>query len=726
MKKISKILIVFALLIITISTTVAYFNSKTKIINDIFTKKYYLIINTNGGNFADEYIVVENNQTTLPTPTKKGYEFLGLSEIPNGTIKYSTNINNVLDINNIELFARWNILEYTISYVLNGGYLFEAPLTYNVEDEVLIPNPTKEGYTFTGWIGTGLDTPTKDLVLTHEAEDKNYEANWNTTTYNISYNLDGGNISGQPTSYTIEDVISVPNPTKEGYDFAGWTGTGLDTPTKDLTFSNEIDDRHYTANWELSTYNISYNLDGGNISGQPTSYTIEDNVSVPNPTKNGYTFTGWTGTGLSTPTKDLTFSNQIGNKSYTANWEAITYTISYNLNGGNISGQPTSYTIENNVSVPNPTKNGYTFKGWTGTGLSSPTKNLTFNNQTGNKSYTANWEATTYTISYNLNGGNINGQPTSYTIENNVSVPNPTKNGYSFTGWTGTGLSSPTKNLTFNNQTGNKSYTANWEAITYTISYNLNGGSISGQPTSYNINSNITLPKPTKTGYDFAGWIGTGLSGATQNVSFNNSTGDRSYTATWTPNVYYAVDINPIIQNVYYNGGLDGFTFSVWIDGTLVADHVIDYYNNSLSYGQTIRVYVYDRDGYSVNSFRDNTWTITSSFDINPSWYDNIPPTIVAFQVDNLGYYNPSLGARGGFNVYIYIDAYDNGTGINKFQTWLVPYLNGSGSGRKDGQERIIKQVLYIEEPEGRTFCAYAIDNAGNESERCATLHITE
>ena len=347
-------------------------------------------------------------------------------------------------------------------------------------------------------------------------------------------------------------------------------------------------------------------------------------------------------------------------------------------------------------------------------------------NETGNKYYTANWIPTTYSISYSLNGGSISGQPTSYNIENNVSIPNPTKNGYNFVGWTGTGLSSPTKNVSFRNQTGNRSYTANWEVINYSISYSLNGGSISGQPISYNITSNITLPQPTKTGYDFAGWTGTGLSNPTKNVVISNGTGNRSYTANWTPNVYYTIDVNPIIQNVAYNGGLSGFTFSVWIDDVLMADHVTDYYNSAISYGQNVRVYVYDRDGYSVTSFRDNTWTVTSSFEINPTWYDNIPPTITSFQVTNLGYYNSSLGARGGFNIYIYIDAYDNGTGINKFQTWLVPYKNGSGSGRKDGQERTIKQVLYIEEPEGRTFCAYAIDNAGNESERCATLHINE
>ena len=585
MKKISKLILLFPLLFITINITIAYFNTNDDLENNILTKGYKIDLNANGGEFLQSTeLEIFKSKTTLPEPIRNGYNFIGFSETSDGEVKYPVNINNIDDINNKNLYAKWNIVNYT----------------------------------------------------------------------------------------------------------------------------------------------ITYNLDGGSISGQPNGYNIEDSINIPNPTKDGFVFLGWTGTGLSTPTKDLIISNSTGNKTYTANWERVKYSITYNLNGGSISGQPTNYNVGDTITIPNPIKNAYTFVGWTGTDLPTPTKNLIIANASGDMSFTANWTPTNYTISYNLNGGTITGQPTTYNIESNITIPNPTKVGFNFTGWTGSGLTSPTKNLKLNNTSGNKSYTANWEVINYNITYDLNGGSISGQPTTYNINSNITLPQPTRTGYTFSGWTGTGLNTPTKNVIISNGTGNRNYTANWTPNVYYTVDINSIIQNVTYDSGLSGFTFSVWLDGTLVGDHVTDYYNSSLTYGQKLRVYVYDREGYSVTSFRDNTWTITSSFNINPTWYDNIAPTIVDFQVTNLGYYNPSLGAKGGFNVYIYIDAYDNGTGINKFQTWLVPYLNGSGSGRKDGQERTIKQVLYIEEPSGRTFCAYAIDNAGNEAERCATLHINE
>ena len=226
-----------------------------------------------------------------------------------------------------------------------------------------------------------------------------------------------------------------------------------------------------------------------------------------------------------------------------------------------------------------------------------------------------------------------------------------------------------------------------------------------------------------KEGNTFIGW--TGSNGINPQKSLyvpKGTVNDLNYYANWDP-YKYTVDVNPIIQNVSYNSGLTGFTFSVWLDGVLVADHVTDYYNSAVPYGTKLRVYVYDRDGYSVKSFRDYTWTVTSYLEIVPIWYDDIPPTITSFSVTNLGYKN-GYSDKAGWNVRIYIYGYDNGTGISLYQTWLKPYMNGQGGARKDGNDRTLIGVLYLEQPEGRTFCAYAIDAAGNETEKCETIKV--
>ena len=83
---------------------------------------------------------------------------------------------------------------------------------------------------------------------------------------------------------------------------------------------------------------------------------------------------------------------------------------------------------------------------------------------------------------------------------------------------------------------------AKWTANTYKISYNLNGGSMSGQKTSYTIETNnFTLPKPTRSGYTFSGWTGSNGTTAQTSVTISKgSTGDRTYTANWKQNVVIA------------------------------------------------------------------------------------------------------------------------------------------------------------------------------------------
>ena len=132
-------------------------------------------------------------------------------------------------------------------------------------------------------------------------------------------------------------------------------------------------------------------IDGGtNDSANPTSYTVEDSITLKAPTKTGYTFNGWTLDGKTiTEIKDLT-----GDITLTAAWTPVTYTITYNLDGGTVTkANPTSYTIETeSFTLNNPTKEGYTFNGWTGTDLTAATQTVEIKKgSTGDRIYTANY-----------------------------------------------------------------------------------------------------------------------------------------------------------------------------------------------------------------------------------------------------------------------------------------------------------------------------------------------
>ena len=442
--------------------------------------------------------------------------------------------------------------EYRILYNVNSS----NPNTYTRNSgRIRLTAPTRTGYEFYGWIGTGISSPQSTVIIdAGSTGNRYYIALWNATHYSINY--EDVETNSNPRYYTIEDEVSLSYPEKRGYVFRGWTGTGLTRETANVTMpKGSYGDKTYTAHWNAANYVITYNLNGGQLSSSnPTIYTIEsDSITLNNPTKNGYTFIGWTGSNGTTPKTSISISKgSYGDKTYTANWTKSEYTITYKLNGGTTSGtNPTSYNIEtNSFTLINPTRNYYTFAGWTCANNTIPQKKYTINKGSyGDLTMVASWTPIDYSITYNLNGGkNNSSNRTTYNIETpTFSLYAPTKTGYTFAGWTSSNDSTMQTSLSIKKgSTGNKSYTANWTAISYSIAYNLNGGTNSfSNPSSYTIESDtITLKSPTREGYIFAGW--TGSNGSTK--EFNpiiklGSIGHKSFTANWTA-ISYSITYN--------------------------------------------------------------------------------------------------------------------------------------------------------------------------------------
>ena len=148
-------------------------------------------------------------------------------------------------------------------------------------------------------------------------------------------------------------------------------------------------------------YNLKINGNGGTFSNN--TITVKNNsVTLPTPQRLGYEFLGYVDSNNTNYTTSISNVDNINNKSLSAKWNAITYSISYNLDGGSAS-TVNSYTVESTITLPTPTKTGYTFTGWSGTGLSAVTKNVTISNSVGNRSYTANWSKNYYTVNYYVN-----------------------------------------------------------------------------------------------------------------------------------------------------------------------------------------------------------------------------------------------------------------------------------------------------------------------------------
>ena len=158
--------------------------------------------------------------------------------------------------------------------------------------------------------------------------------------------------------------------------------------------------------------------------------------------------------------------------------------------------------------------------------------------------------AIAYNISYTLNNGtNSAANPFNYTIESgNITLVAPTRTGYTFIGWTGTALADKTMTVVIpTGSYGNRTYTANWQANNYTITFDANGGNVNVDSQTVTFDSAYTFPTPTRTGYTFAGWFNgdTKYNGGTWTTA-----SDITLTAKWTANTNTIYTVNHYLQNI--------------------------------------------------------------------------------------------------------------------------------------------------------------------------------
>jgi Listeria/Bacterioides repeat/Listeria/Bacterioides repeat/Listeria/Bacterioides repeat len=384
-------------------------------------------------------------------------------------------------------------------------------------------------------------------------------------------------------------------------------------------------------------------LNGGtNNSSNPATYTIASTaITLADPSYTGYTFGGWfTNAGLTGTAVTSIPAGSTGNQVFWAKWTAISYTITYNLNSGtNNSSNPATYTIASTaITLADPSYTGYTFGGWfTNVGLTGTAITSIPAGSTGNQVFWAKWTATTYTITYNLNGGTNGSNPSTYTIASaTITLANPTYTGYTFGGWfTNVGLTGTAVTSIPTGSTGNQAFWAKWTAIPYTVTFNSQGAI---DPAAITVTAPAitvgTLPTPpTKLAYIFDGWwtspngAGSAFTASTP-VSANITVYAKWVVKDYDGNIYTTVTIGSqvwLVENLKTTHLNDGTPIPQVTDaGTwngLFAMGYCWYNNNSAtSYGAIYNFYtVWTQKlaptGWHVPS--DNEWyTLWGSVDV--------------------------------------------------------------------------------------------------------------
>ncbi len=380
--------------------------------------KYTITFVTDSGSAIEPITAQPGDAITLPTPVRPGYTFAGWY---NGEEKFEA---TTMPAQSLTLKAHWTISQYTITFDTDGGSVI-APITQDYGTAITAPeDPTKAGYRFDGWDQT--------IPATMPAENVTVKATWTANTYMVSFDANGGSCTPASKSVTYASTYGdLPTPTREGYTFTGWYDG--ETKVEDTTTYQTAGDKTLTARWSADAYTVTYYVDNSKVTEQ--GYTYGASITPYVFQKSGYTVSAWKQSDGSA----LPAAMPAKNLSVYATTAIITYTISYELNGGtNAAGNPASYTVETDtITLGDPSKTGYTFNGWSGTELNGE-NNMTAviaKGSTGDRSYQAHWTVNQYTITFDTDGGSVIA-PIAQDYGTAITVPaDPIKAGYRFDGW---------------------------------------------------------------------------------------------------------------------------------------------------------------------------------------------------------------------------------------------------------------------------------------------------
>ena len=551
------------------------------------TKTYNITFMVDGRVYETVQIKSDEPIKRIDDPSKEGYIFEGwyFSEAEDAQ-KFNFELYQIGS--NVTLYARWSQSDYTIVYKNMTGATNDDrnPHYYSVETGTIhLWNASKDHYVFDGWYDNVDLVGEKVTMITQGTTgDISLYAKWIAVPFNITYNLNGGeNDANNPSKYTIEDTIRLAAPTREHYDFAGWYTDSefLHGPIDTITLGSTGNKILY-AKWTIHNYTITYNLVGGeNDNRNPSTYTHEDqDITLYSATKDYYNFITWQDEN-NIPIRTI-YQGSEGDLNLRAVWHATDYAVIYHFIDGatNPLSNPTTYNIESDTIQLQPaSKLAYTFKGWYDNEyLSGSQVTSIAAGSHGIKHLYAKWDAVKYSITYILNGGeNDPDNPATYTYADEVDLLPATKTGYDFIGWHKREdlTDAIVQSIPYGSHETITLY-AEWQLSTYTITYELVGGTNNiNNPNSYHYtDATITLFDATKEGNTFLGWyngttkVTTIAHGSHENITlmaqwevneysiyFNSNGGSPVSTITLEYNSTILVPNDPT---------RDGYTFAGW------------------------------------------------------------------------------------------------------------------------------------------------------------------
>lgn len=462
--------------------------------------------------------VLYGNKLTKPTnPTKENFVFKNWYKDEEKSIIFD--FENEMITSDLTLYVKWEVNEgVTLTLNLQGGQTqgdvsFKVPVNTAVEKPS--NTPTKEGYTFVKWVTMADGEEEYDFNQPLTA-DKEIFAKWQINTYQVTFELNQGTLeNNEPKTVNHGESVTKPeqDPTREGYDFAGWykdqqLETQFDFATEKITSATTI-----YAKWTAHTYTVTFVLDGGTLEQNTQTINHGEKAQQPQtPTKEGYTFAGW----YTNETKDVMFNFETttitSETSIYAKWTIKTYEVRFMVDNGELTEEDKVQNVEHNQKAmeKTPTKEGYDFGGWyTEEDLTNKFDFETLITEA--KTLYPKWTVKKYTVTYVTGDDTFETQSVEVNHDSTVTRPTatPKKEGHTFQKWVKTQDGDEEFLFDGDKVTSNISIYAKFVINQYDVTFVVEEDVefVGEKQLKVNHNEKITKPQnPTKEGYTFVNW----------------------------------------------------------------------------------------------------------------------------------------------------------------------------------------------------------------------------
>ena len=463
-----------------------------------------------------------------------GYNFVGWNTEPDGT---GTDYAPGQEINltdNLYLYAKWEAKEpVTLTYIYNDGEGKTDSAQVIPSANIAFPDASRKGYSFKGWYeDEALTVFAGNAGEKHYApqKDTSYYAAWEKTEATIAFDADGGKMEGGDVTAKIGDTITLPNCTKEGYEFTGWYDgdTCAGQAGEEYTVSDDVTLKAHYEKKEAAICTITFDADGGKMEGGTVIAKAGDTVTLPNCTKDGYEFIGWydgnTCVGKAgekyTVSADATLKARYEKKEE----QAVICTVTFDADGGNTVRKNIDVEKGSAIILPACNKTGYEFLGWflasdDNICIGQAGEEFTVQGDIALKAHFEKKEAVKVTITFDTDGGKaVN--PIKAAKGDMIRLPKTEKEGYSFLGWytekdggillgiPGSGMKA-VKDMTAYalwEKEAEKDNDNDADPETCKVTFHAGKGTIKVKELTIIKDGSLYLPMPEREGYDFTGW----------------------------------------------------------------------------------------------------------------------------------------------------------------------------------------------------------------------------